>query len=91
MKIHFIKYWKHPFWEWLSLDFSRLAAGLVSPFNLICLEAGLVDLIATTLWYKYDIVHSTTVSLEILSQSPSSSAVRFSSLDMDVSKKEEHS
>jgi hypothetical protein len=68
------------------LDFSRLAAGLANPFYLIYLVTGLVDLIARTLGYKYDIFPSPTVSLEIISRS--SSAVRISSLDMDKNKNE---
>lgn len=76
MKFYFITSRKYPIWEWLSLDFSRLAAGLANPFYLI----------ARTLGYKYDIFPSPTVSLEILSRP--SSAVRISSLDMDKNKNE---
>lgn len=74
-----------------ELNIPRLAVGLVSPFNLIYIVAGLVDLIARALGYKYDIFHSTTVLLEILSRSPLSSAVCFLPLDMDNNKKEERS
>lgn len=64
---------------------------MASPFRLIHLETGLIDLIAGNLGYKYGIVHSTTIPLGSFSQSNLSSAVRFSLLDMDKNKKEEHS
>lgn len=39
---------------------------MASPFSLIHLESGVIDLLARTLGYKYDIVHSTIIPLEIL-------------------------
>lgn len=55
------------------------------------LETDLIDLIARTIGYKYENVHSITIPHGIFSQSPLSSAVHFSLLDMDKNKKDEHS